>query len=121
MVKVEQSGAGRAKPAGNHRLNINPADYDLSQFLCAYPGSQYNKGLENISAFDRLSVDGDSAQLEYLVNWIEPHTTVAWIMEHHGANGVKRVLRGIAKAAVKFGTAMKPRVYHTAECLGLVE
>lgn len=132
MAKVNPdkvSGAGKSVPLtmrGSRLLNMD--DFELGQFLCAWPGAgdgqtngDYDKPLENIAGFDRLVENGYlPQQVESLINWIEPHTTCEWIMRHHGSAGLKRVLRGIAKAAVKLDVPMKPRTRHTALACGLL-
>tara|TARA_R110000751_G_scaffold33071_14_gene82611 strand:+ start:5361 stop:5756 length:396 start_codon:yes stop_codon:yes gene_type:complete len=117
------TGAARAIPMARRGADlVNRNDYELGQFLCAWPGGgdgqshgDYTEPLPNVAGFDKLVANGYTPQqVESLVNWIEPFTTCDWIMRHHGAAALKRILRGIAKAAVTLNVPMKSRTRHTA-------
>jgi hypothetical protein len=75
--------------------------------------------LPNISAFDRLYEEGDSNRLDWLVDWLEHQSTCAYIMRHHGSDGLQRVLRGVAKACSVHRCHMGSRVASAAGVLGL--
>jgi hypothetical protein len=126
MAAVNQSsGAGNAAPPGDQGARLyDRADYTLSQLLCAWPGGSQSNGDTkmpvDLTYFDRLSDKSNPAQVASLVAWVEPHTTVAALLRSNGPDGCKRVLRGIAQAAVKLGVPMKSRTRHTAEALGLI-
>ena len=96
-----------------------PSRLSLEQFLTAYPGDQWDKPLPSLKAFDELSTEGDKYRLAWLVDWIEPQTTCAYIMHHHGAEGLKRVVAGIAHACAKHQVHMGKRVRAMAGILGL--
>ena len=125
------SGAGRST-APDHlgRELYDRGTHTLGQLLCAWPGAG-SKGqaagddlapLPNIAAFDRL-VENDylPQQVENLVNWVEPHTTIEYLLKFHGPDGCRRVINGIAKAAVKLEVAMKPRTKQASIALGLLD
>ena len=129
-MNESQSGAALAKPMDRRGADlVNRNDYELGQFLCAWPGGgngqangDYDKPLPNIAAFDKLVANGYTPQqVQSLVNWIEPWTTCDWVMRHHGGDGLKRILRGIAKAAAKLDVPMKSRTRHTAYVCGYLE
>lgn len=111
------SGSGRVGEAslGNY------GKLSLDQVLCVYPGTDNeNKPLPNIAAFDDLTKHvADDNALQWLVQWIEPQTTCAYVMRHHGGSGLKRVLFGIAKACSKKKVHMGNRVSLFAAALGL--
>jgi hypothetical protein len=126
MAAVNRSsGAGNAAPPGDQGARLyNRADYTLSQLLCAWPGGAQSNGDTKLPVdlgyFDQLVDKGTVGQVSELVAWIEPHTTVAALLRSNGAEGCKRVLRGIATAAVKLRVPLRSRTRHTAEALGLV-
>jgi hypothetical protein len=133
-VKSTVSGAAQATPFDMRGVGLmDPLqNYELGQFLCAWPGAgdgdagqrngDYDQPLPNIAAFDRLlENEYTPQQVESLVNWIEPLTTCQWVMKHHGSDGLKRVLRGIAKAACGLKVPMKSRTRHTAYVCGFIE
>ena len=92
----------------------------LEEFLCVWPGEDHQDlPLPNIAGFDRLVDAGDKYQLRQLVKWIEPQTTCSYILRHHGADGLKRVLRGIATACSKHNVYMGSRVGNMAASMGL--
>lgn len=134
MAKVKGplivSGAGKAKPMLMRGVGLfNDQDNELGQVLCAWPGAgdgqsngEYDQPLPNIAAFDKLVENGYlPQQVEGLINWIEPMTTCQWVLKHHGSAGLKRVLRGIAKAACELKVPMKSRTRHTAYVCGFIE
>jgi len=117
MAVIALSGSGRVgeAPLGRYgRLS-------LSQVLCVYPGTDnMDRPLPNIAAFDHLTdFLADDADLEQLVQWVEPQTTCGYIMRNHGAEGLKRVLFGIARACAERRVHMGRRPAHFAEILGL--
>ena len=75
--------------------------------------------LDNISAFDKLVDEDEPARLRWLSDWVEDHRTCAYILRHHGPNGLKRVIRGIARACSRHEVHMGTRVSAYAEALGL--
>ena len=126
----EVNGAGAAKTRDMRGVDlIDNQDFEIGQFLCAWPGGgdgqvngDYDKPLPNIAAFDKLVANGYTPQqVESLINWIEPMTTCQWVLKHHGSAGLKRILRGIAKAAVELKVPMKDRTRHTAYVCGYIE
>lgn len=131
MAKADPlSGAARSKELTMRGVGlINDQDYELGQFMCAWPGAgdgqrngDYKEPLPNIAAFDSLVNNGYTPQqVESLINWIEPHTTCEWVMNTHGSSGLKRVLRGIAKAACELDVPMKSRTRHTAYVCGFLK
>ena len=127
MEERHLSGAALAKPADRLGIDLfQRKHYELGQFLCAWPGgtnnpADYDTPLPNIAMFDRLDKIVTPQQLESLVYWVEPHTTIEWLLRVHGVKGCKRVLRGIAKACVAMEVSMKKRTLHTAQAMGLVE
>lgn len=82
------------------------------------PG-EVDKPLENISVFDRLHEEGEEDRLEWMVDWVEHQSTCAYLMRHHGSDGLKRVLRGIAKACSKHKVHMGDRVAAVAGAMSL--
>ena len=116
-TEMATSGSGRV---GEASLG-NIGNLTLDQVLCVYPGADNeNRPLPSIEAFDRLAeTTNDAAELQWLVQWIEPQTTCAYVMRHHGGSGLKRVLFGIAKACSARKVPMGNRVRHFAEVLGL--
>lgn len=71
--------------------------------------------LTNIAGFDRLGGEAsDSEQLRQLNAWIEPQHTCDEIIKHHGQDGLRRVLRGIAIASSKLRVPMTPRIASVA-------
>jgi hypothetical protein len=120
------SGAALAKPFDRLGIDLYQRKHgELGQFLCAWPGGKnpedYDTPLPNIAMFDRLEKLVTPQQLESLAYWVEPQTTVEWLLRVHGIAGCKRVLRGIAKACVSMQVPMKKRVLHTAQAMGLTE
>ena len=98
---------------------LPPPGMTLSQLLCAWPGKNYDEPLPNIAGFDRLAELGDTWQIRQLVDWIEPQTTCSYIMRHHGAEGLKRVLRGIALACSRNNVHMRSRTAAMAAAMDL--
>lgn len=95
-------------------LNL-PAGMTLEQFL-----GQHDDGpLPNVAGFDRLREDANPRQLRLLNDWIEPQSVCNTIIRWHGAVGLSRVLKGIARASAEFNVAMSPRVRAMAGALGL--
>jgi len=115
MADVVQSGSGRVGEAsiGNH------GSLSLSQVLCVYPGQDnLDRPLPNIAGFDRLADMSTPDEIAWLVQWVEPQTTCSYIMRNHGAEGLKRVLAGIAKACAAKRIHMGNRVAIAATALG---
>ena len=101
---------------------IPPRGLTLENLLWAPSPSaddEIDKPLPNIAVFDRLHEEGEPDRLRWLADWIEHHTTCAHILRHHGPKGLKRVIRGIAKACSKHGVHMGTRVSGFAQSLGL--
>tara|TARA_Y100000296_G_scaffold76104_1_gene96442 strand:+ start:898 stop:1230 length:333 start_codon:yes stop_codon:yes gene_type:complete len=100
-------------------LNL-PDGISLGQFMCTWPGeAAKDNPLPNIAGFDRLSEVGDKDQIGLLVEWIEPQAVCDWLIRMHGYEGLKRVLKGIAKAASRHKVTMGTRVRGYAGALGL--
>ena len=75
--------------------------------------------LENITAFDRLAGEAmDPEQIARLNAWIAPQATCDEIIKHHGAAGLRRVIRGIALASAKLHVPMTSRVASVAPFYG---
>jgi len=92
----------------------------LEDILCVWPGTaNEDVPLPNIAGFDRLSEEGDKQQIRWLVKWIAPQTTCAYILRHHHSDGLRRVLRGLAKACDTHSIHMGPRVGAMASAMGL--
>ena len=94
-------------------------DATLSQILCAWPGVGYDEPLPNLAGFDRLAESGDTWVIESLVDWIQPQRTCEYIMRHHGPKGLKRVLKGIARACAEHKIHMRDSVSSMAVVMGL--
>ena len=73
------------------------------------------KPLPNIAAFDTLKAQGLDGQIRGLNYWIEPQQVCNVIIKHHGANGLRRVLKGIAEASSVKKIPMGMRVRVIAE------
>jgi hypothetical protein len=71
--------------------------------------------LPNLAAFDRLHEEGEPARLSWLSDWVESHQTCTYILRHHGPKGLKRVIRGIARACSQHKVHMGTRVKACAE------
>ena len=127
MASEQLTGAALAKPADRRGIDLFPRqDYELGQFLTAWPGGDQTNGdydvpLPDIAAFQRLVENGYTPQqVESLVYWIDALTTQQWILRVHGPKAVKDITRGIAKAAVKLDVALKGVTRHAAEACGLL-
>lgn len=92
-----------------------PAGMTLEQFFGQYEDSP----LPNVAGFDRLSDTANAHQLKILNSWIEPQSQCNTIIRWHGAAGLARVLKGIARASAAHNVAMSPRVRAMAGALGL--
>jgi hypothetical protein len=92
-----------------------PAGMTLEQFL----GQHEDTPLPNIAGFDRLREDTSPHALRKLNDWIEPQSVCNTIIRWHGAAGLARVLKGIARASAEHGVTMSPRVRAMAGALGL--
>ena len=73
----------------------------------------------DLEAFDRLAETHDPDGLEWLNNWIEPQSTCSLVMREHGADGLSRVLKGIATASAAKGVHMGERVAAAAGFYGI--
>jgi hypothetical protein len=115
MAEVVQSGAGKTGNAalGDHGL------LPIEQVLCTFPGTDYDKPLPSIAGFDKLAETHTADQIEYLSRWIAPQTTVAYILRHHTAQDLKRVISGIARACEAKRIPMSDRVAAMAQALGI--
>ena len=114
---MELSGSGRVGETGLGTIGR----LSLDQVLCVYPGTDNeDRPLPSIEAFDTLADKvSDNHELAWLVQWIEPQTTCAYILRHHGSAGLKQVISGIAKACAQRKVHMGDRVAHFAAVLGL--
>ena len=86
----------------------------LEALLAAWP----DRPLPRISKFDTLAGQGSPGEITRAVEWIEAQQVCNVIARHHGADGLRRVLRGIAKAASTKRIPMLPRVRGVAEFYG---
>jgi len=75
--------------------------------------------LPNISGFDKLTGQAAPGQIASLNAWIEPQQVCGVIIKHHGPNGLRRVLEGIARASAAHKIPMGLRVASVAEFYGL--
>lgn len=108
MARVSGSAA-----SGNTALG-NFGNKPLEQILCAFPGTDWDKPLPSIKAFDSLQKTASEAQARWLNEWIAPQSTCGYVLKHHGSEGLSRVIRGIAKACSKHRVPMCERVYSAA-------
>ena len=115
MAEIYQSGAGRVGETGLGDFGLLP----LSQVLCAYPGTDWDKPLPYIEGFDNLADTKTADEIEALSRWIAPQTTCQYVLDYHGAEGLKRVLIGIARACVEKRVSMSDRVASFAAAHGL--
>ena len=104
------SGSARS---GNTVLG-NFGTLPIEQVLCAFPGTDWDKGLPSIKAFDTLQNTADEPQARWLNKWIAPQTTCGYVLKHHGSDGLSRVIRGIARACSKLRVPMCGRVASAA-------
>jgi hypothetical protein len=88
-----------------------PEGLTLTTLLSEYP----DEPLPNIAGFDVLAGQGSRKQIADLMDWIEPQQVCNVVLKHHGADGLRRVLMGIAKAASKQRIPMRGRVQSVAE------
>ena len=88
----------------------------LEQILGVWPGRDYDEPLPSLVGFAKID---DRWALQELVDWIEPQTTCAYIMRHHGADGLKRVLSGLAVSCSRNNVHMRERVASMAAALDL--
>lgn len=88
-----------------------PEGLTLTTLLSSYP----DQPLPNIAGFDVLAGQGSRKQIADLMNWIEPQQVCNVVLKHHGADGLRRVLLGIAKAASAHKIPMTGRVQGIAE------
>ena len=115
MAEIVQSGAGRTGEVALGDFGLLP----LEQVMCAYPGTDWDRPLPYIAGFDNLADTRTDAEIAYLARWIAPQTTCQYVMDHHGAEGLKRVLIGIARACSVKRVTMPDRVAMFAASQGL--
>jgi hypothetical protein len=103
-MAVNNSAIGRLMPPG----------MDLSQLFQGYP----DQPLPSIAVFDRLHEEGDRERLRLLNVWVDRQMVCSTILKHHGAEGLEKVLSGIAKASSIHKVPMSGRV---KSCAGFHE
>jgi hypothetical protein len=114
-MAVVRSGSGRT---GDTTLG-NFGDLPIEQVLCAFPGTDWDKPLPSVKAFDSLEDTATQADCRWLNQWIAPQTTCQYVLDHHGSVGLSSVLRGIARACSKHKITMSRRVRSAAIEQGL--
>lgn len=92
----------------------NLGNLPIEQVLCAFPGTDWDKPLPSIKAFDTLDKTSTAEQARWLNQWIAPQSTCGYVLKHHASDGLSRVIRGIAKACSKHRIPMCERVYSAA-------
>jgi len=97
---------------------FTPDGFELGQLLFGWPG-EWDKPLPSLKGFDLLARTGNPDQIRSLVKWAEPQETCDFLIRHHGYDGLKRVLQGIARAASEQDVHMGRRVGGVAGALGL--
>ena len=110
---AERSGAALS---GSKTLG-NFGNLPIAQVLCAFPGTDWDKPLPSVKAFDTLQNTATIADARWLNQWIAPQTTCQYVLDHHGSVGLSRVIDGIARACSKFKVPMCDRVSSAAVAL----
>ena len=102
---------------------IAPMGMKLEDFLWApaplAEAGEVDLPLPNLALFDRLHEEDEPDRLRWLSDWVEHHQTCQYILRHHGPQGLKRVIKGIAKACSKHKVGMGTRVTAFAEACDL--
>lgn len=98
---------------GDPVLPLDPR-ISLETLVSAWP----DRPLPKLARFDVLAGQGSPDEIRRAVEWIEPQQVCDVILKHHGAQGLQRVLKGIAKAATTKRIPMLPRVRGVAEFYG---
>lgn len=102
-------------PVSNSEIGrLMPPGYDIQHLFQGYP----DLPLPNIAAFDRLHEEGDPERLRAMNTWIDRQMVCSTILKHHGREGLRRVIAGIARASSKHKVHMSGRV---ASCAGFHE
>jgi len=83
-----------------------PRGLNLDMLLSQQP----DEPLPNVAGFDRLYEDAIPDDLRWLCHWIDSQHTVDIIIQHHGMDGLNRVLKGIANACSQHRVHMTPRI-----------
>ena len=73
----------------------------------------------DLAAFDVLVAHTTPAELQQLVDWIQPQFLCSAMIRHHGLKGLSRILTGIARACARHKVHMSERVGNVAAALDL--